>query len=93
MKGPESRITRPAKELKAFKKVLLKAGEQKAVQLEVPVRDLAVYNEFIRNWMVEPGDYQMLIGSSSRDIRGSVVITVQDLDNAGNASNPFRRTR
>jgi beta-glucosidase len=93
VKGPESRITRPAKELKAFKKVLLKAGEQKAVQLEVPVRDLAVYNEFIRNWMVEPGDYQMLIGSSSRDIRGSVVITVQDLDNAGNASNPFRRTR
>jgi beta-glucosidase len=93
VKGTESRITRPAKELKAFNKVPLRAGEQKAVQLDVPVRDLAVYNEFIRKWMVEPGEYQLLVGASSRDIRETIRITIQEPEGSGETSNPFGRAR
>ena len=92
VQGPDSRIIRPAKELKAFEKVMLKAGEEKTVWLDVSVHDLAFYNEFIRRWTVEPGTYQLLIGSSSRDIRETIQIIVEDQENSDGNSNPFGRS-
>lgn len=73
---PKSAVTRAAKELKAFKKVFLKAGESKTVTFEIPVNNLAYYNEANQAWEVESGGYSLLLGSSSRDIKGKIEIKV-----------------
>lgn len=60
---------RPVKELKGFKKVFLKAGEEKTVELELSKRAFAYYNVNIHDWHVESGDFNISVGASSRDIR------------------------
>ena len=72
----KSSVSRAAKELKAFKKVFLKAGESKTVTIEVPISSLAYYNESKQTWEVESGSYTLLLGSSSRDIKGKVDVKV-----------------
>jgi len=72
----KSAVARAAKELKAFKKVFLKAGESKTVTIELPVSSLAYYNETKQAWEVESGGYSLLLGSSSRDIKGKIEIKV-----------------
>jgi len=69
-------VMRPAKELKAFKKVFLKAGETQTVSLEVKVKDLAFYNEKTMSWTVEPGEFVLRNASSSADVKSSVAIQV-----------------
>ncbi|MDP4269648.1 MAG: glycoside hydrolase family 3 C-terminal domain-containing protein, partial [Bacteroidota bacterium] len=73
----KSVVTRAVKELKAFRKIFLKAGEIQVVTLEVPVRSFAFYNEAKHGWEVESGSYTLLLGSSSRDIKGKVEIHVK----------------
>lgn len=70
-------VLRPAKELKAFKKVFLKAGETQNVELEVKVKDLAFYNENSKRWTVEPGEFVLRNASSSADVKSSVSIVVK----------------
>ncbi len=65
----ESSVPRPKKELKAFKKIVLEPGETKTVALELDDRSFAFFDEASEDWMVEPGEFELLIGSSSRDIR------------------------
>lgn len=72
----KSGIVRAVKELKAFKKVFLKAGESQIVTLEVPASSFAYYNEATRSWEVEQGRYMLLLGSSSSDIKGEVSVKV-----------------
>ncbi|MCW0484533.1 beta-glucosidase family protein [Gaoshiqia sediminis] len=74
---PKSGVARAAKELKAFKKVFLKAGESQEVTLDVPVSSFAYYNELKSEWEVEPGSYNLILGSSSRDIKGNMTVNVQ----------------
>ncbi|MDP4210564.1 MAG: glycoside hydrolase family 3 C-terminal domain-containing protein [Bacteroidota bacterium] len=74
---PKSAVTRAAKELKAFRKVFLKAGESQTVMIDVPVNSFAYYNEGKHGWEVEPGSYTLLLGSSSRDIKGKVEVKVK----------------
>lgn len=74
---PKASVVRPAKELKAFKKVLLKAGETQTVQLDIKVKDLAFYNDKTQSWDVEPGDFIMSNASSSADVKSSVSIQVK----------------
>lgn len=64
-----SQVRRPIKELKGFDKVKLKPGESKEISFNIIAGDLAYYEPEIANWLTEPGDYQVLIGSSSDDIR------------------------
>lgn len=66
---PESTVVKPKKELKEFAKVKLEPGQEKIVEFELDKRSFAYYNTEIEDWYVENGDYQILIGSSSRDIR------------------------
>ena len=73
----KSAVARAAKELKAFKKVFLKAGESQEVTIEVPVSHFAYYNESKSDWEVEPGAYTLSLGSSSRDIKGKVDVKVR----------------
>lgn len=70
-------VVRPVKELKAFKKVFLKAGETQTVELEVKVKDLAFFNEATHNWTVEPGGFVLCNAASSADVKSVVKIQVK----------------
>lgn len=71
-----SAVERPEKELKAFKKVLVAPGKVSAVDLSVNVNDLAYFDDATHKWIVEPGKYKLMAGSSSRDIRQVADFTV-----------------
>ncbi|MBR1910775.1 MAG: glycoside hydrolase family 3 C-terminal domain-containing protein [Treponema sp.] len=66
---------RPVKELKGFEKVLLAPGQAKTVTFTVNKRSLAWYNTDIHQWYAASGEYDILIGASSRDIRLEKQIT------------------
>lgn len=65
----ESSVPRPIKELKGFKKVFLDPGQQENVMFELGWKDLAFFDESKNEWVTEPGEFKILVGSSSRDIR------------------------
>lgn len=69
-------VERADKELKAFKKINIGVGETATVILNIPVKDLAYYDVKTSKWVVEPGKYKLLAGTSSRDIEQSGTITV-----------------
>ncbi len=73
----ESTIFRPEKELKAFKKVFLEPGEEQEISLELCKRAFAFYNVNIGDWCVESGEFDIMIGASSRDIKLSTVVSVE----------------
>ena len=60
---------RPEKELKNFEKIALEPGETKTVIMELDKRSFAWYNTDLNNWFAASGNYQILVGSSSREIR------------------------
>jgi beta-glucosidase len=62
-------IERPIKELKAFKKVKLRPDEKLTVNFELDKEALSFYDEKRKNWIAERGQFNILIGSSSRNIR------------------------
>jgi len=65
----KSAVQRPEKELKAFKKLMIKSGQTVNAVIDIPVSDLAYYDVKTKKWIAEPGTYQINAGSSSRDIR------------------------
>lgn len=73
----ESTIYRPVKELKGFKKVFLKAGEEKEVSIDLDKRAFAFYNVDAHDWQVETGEFKILVGASSRDIRLEASVNVE----------------
>jgi beta-glucosidase len=64
-----SRLTRPNKELKGFAKVELAPGETKTVVLPIDRSALAYWDDAIHAWVVEAGQFEVQIGSSSQDIQ------------------------
>lgn len=62
-------VRRPVKELKGYEKVSLEAGETKTVTMTLDKRSFAWYSTEIHGWYAASGDYEILIGASSRDIR------------------------
>ncbi len=64
-----STMVKPIKELKAFEKIYLEKGEEKVVNVVIPVQDIASYNIMLKKWVVENGVYNILVGSSCQDIR------------------------
>ena len=73
---PACPVLRPDKELKGFEKVFLQPGDSKTVELLVKVSDLAYYDETLKGWKVEPGDFQFHLGTSSGKIDQTVKIVV-----------------
>ncbi|HWI93159.1 MAG TPA: beta-glucosidase BglX [Flavisolibacter sp.] len=61
-------VVRPVKELKDFKKIMLRAGETKTIQFIINREELSFYDQKL-NWIAEPGDFDLMIGASSSDIR------------------------
>ncbi len=68
-----SSVTRPVKELKRFKKIMLKKGESKVVTFDLTREDLAFYNDKME-WVTEPGEFNIFVGESSET---SNVIKIQ----------------
>lgn len=64
----ESVLFRAPKELKGFAKVFLEPGEAKTVEFELTGRSFAFYNAQTQCWQVEEGEYEILVGASSRDL-------------------------
>ena len=64
-------VPRPLKELKGFEKVLLPPRQTKVVRINLDARAMAFYDVTKKQWVVEPGQFKIMIGSSSRDIRVS----------------------
>jgi beta-glucosidase len=73
---PDSKTDRPAKQLKGFTRVGINRGETKTVTLNLQAKDLAYWNEKEHRFAVEPGKVEILVGSSSADIRVKKMITV-----------------
>ncbi len=73
----ESTIYRPMQELKGFKKVFLKAGEEKEISITLGKRAFAYYNVNIHDWHVESGAFTICVGASSRDIKLSAQLNVE----------------
>lgn len=72
----DSKVERPLKELEAFERITLKAGETKNVTLEFPVSELAHWNTESNGWELEPGKIEILVGSASDDIRQSILTEI-----------------
>jgi beta-glucosidase len=66
----------PAKELKAFQRVTVEAGQTKTVTLEVPVSSLRYWDEAAGDWALEHSGIRLLVGASSRDIRLTADIAI-----------------
>ena len=73
---PDAQVFRPAKELKGFAKVFLKAGESKTVTIPLDDKAFRYWNVATDRWEVEGGSYQLLVGASVQDIRLTADITL-----------------
>jgi beta-glucosidase len=73
----KSDLIRPVKELKGFAKVELQPGETKTVSIYLDFRAFAYYHPEHKQWITEDGDFDILIGASSADIRSSLTATLQ----------------
>ena len=71
---------RPDRELVGFAKIELEPGETGRVAIELSPSDLASFSDLHRQWVVEPGDYEILIGASSTDIRARLPLTLETGD-------------
>jgi beta-glucosidase len=69
VRDPVARLARPHKELKAFAKVNLDAGQSTRVSFTLERRALAYWDPSTAAWVAEPGEFELLAGASSRDIR------------------------
>ncbi|MGZ3952377.1 MAG: fibronectin type III-like domain-contianing protein, partial [Flavisolibacter sp.] len=67
----------PLKELKAFKRVFVAKGTTQVIQLKIPVQELQKWDLKESQWKLYPGNYTLLIGSSSQDIRLKSTLTVK----------------
>lgn len=73
----KSSLPRPVKELKGFKKVNLNQGEEQTVTFTIDKDALSFYDDTKGEWVVEPGTFEALIGSSATAIHGKVKFEVQ----------------
>ncbi|WP_128100280.1 beta-glucosidase [Paenibacillus sp. DCT19] len=73
----ESTVIRPAKELKAFTKIHLEPGQSEVIGFTLDKRSFAYYNVDMKDWHVETGEFEIQVGSSSRDIHLQTRVTVE----------------
>ena len=77
--APQEKIEKPVHELKTFAKTReLQPGESQVLTMQIPVRDLASFDEAGSQWLTEAGTYTFSIGSSSRDIHATVTTKLKE---------------
>ena len=69
VKQKKSALPRPEKELKGFEKVFLLADQQKTISFSLKEDAFQYYNDLLHKWIMEMGEFEILVGRSSRDIR------------------------
>lgn len=74
----ESSVVRPSKELKGFKRINIGAGATKTVSITLPAKDLAFWDTTRNDFYVEPGQYEIMVGRSSTDIKQNTMLSVGD---------------
>lgn len=74
----ESSESRPEKELKGFHKVHLEPGEGETIRFNLLGEDFSFFSEKQGKWILEPGEFSIKIGASSRDIRQEKRVTILD---------------
>jgi len=72
----QASLQRPEKELKGFAKVQLEPGERKTVTLPFARNALAYYDDLTHEWVAEAGEFEVLVGASSQDIRATATFTL-----------------
>jgi beta-glucosidase len=77
VKDVECSVERPVKELKGFEKVYLEPGEKKTISIKLNRDAFAFYDPDRRQWVVEPGEFEILVGRSCKDIRLKGLLTVK----------------
>ncbi|MBR7111266.1 MAG: fibronectin type III-like domain-contianing protein, partial [Clostridia bacterium] len=80
VKDVASMVSRPEKELKGFEKVFLRAGEEKSIIISLDRSAFAYWSDPLDEFYVENGDFEVMVGASSRDIRlmGKLSINLPD---------------
>lgn len=73
----QASLSRPVKELKGFAKVELQPGETKTVAIPLDFRAFAFYHPEYHQWVTESGEFDILIGASSADIRHTLTVTLE----------------
>lgn len=73
----DSSLVRPPKELKRFVKVDLQPGETKTVSFSLDFRCFAFFDPYQNKWVAEPGEFEILVGASSQDIRLKHILTLK----------------
>ncbi|RXP64589.1 glycosyl hydrolase [Lutibacter sp. HS1-25] len=73
----KSKVERALKELKGFKKIMVKKGESETVEISINVNDLAFYDETISDWNLEKGGYVIYVGNASNNISKEIKISIQ----------------
>lgn len=73
----QSSVERPVKELKGFRKVQLDPGEEEQISLTLSERDFAYWDETMHAWKAEPGEFEILVGSSANNIRLNTKILLE----------------
>ncbi|MGN7785881.1 glycoside hydrolase family 3 C-terminal domain-containing protein [Niabella sp. 22666] len=69
VRDEKSTLPRPEKELKGFQKVFLKPGQSQNISFELTSKAFSYYDPGLGSWVLEPGSFEILVGSSSRDLR------------------------
>jgi len=82
----EASVSRPEKELKGFVKIALKPGESREVTFELEPAAFAFWDDQRHAWVAEEGEYDILVGASSRDIRGSAIVRLTETSRLGGSA-------
>jgi beta-glucosidase len=78
VRDEQASLQHPEKEIKAFAKVELEPGERKTVTLSLDRDALAYYDDLAHEWVAEAGEFEVLAGASSQDIRATATFTLTD---------------
>ena len=77
VRDSEASVERPERELRGFRKVELAPGQRQTIAFELTERDFAYYSTRHDQWIAESGDFELLVGASSRDIRLQANLSLQ----------------
>ena len=93
--APKGRLEKPVQELKGFAKTrTLQPGESQVLTMVIPVRDLASFDEAGSQWLTEAGTYTFRIGASSRDIKATASLKLNEYtEKTSNALAPQQKLR
>ncbi|MCS7232161.1 MAG: fibronectin type III-like domain-contianing protein [Elusimicrobiota bacterium] len=84
-----SKVKRPKLQLKGFKRVFIPKGEKAKVNITIPVSELFIWDVRKGKYLIERGDYEILVGASSQDIRlrKKIFINGEEIENR----NPYEK--